>query len=34
MMHMPLLLAALIVLSGCGPLDYYSGRNMGFYHAG
>lgn len=27
-------LAGLIALSGCGPLDYYSGRNMDFYHAG
>ncbi|SEB80472.1 hypothetical protein SAMN05519105_1344 [Rhodobacter sp. 24-YEA-8] len=27
-------LAFFIALSGCGPLDYYSGRNMDFYHAG
>lgn len=33
-MRLPLFLVALIALSSCGPLNYYSGRNMGFYHAG
>lgn len=27
-------IAFLIGLSGCEALDYYSGRNMDFYHAG
>ncbi|SED25189.1 hypothetical protein SAMN05519105_3716 [Rhodobacter sp. 24-YEA-8] len=33
-MRLVLLRAALLFLTGCGPLDDYCGRNMGFHHAG